>query len=173
MIDYARFASPLGTILAAAKDGALVRLDFEDAKYAPRVAAGWRHAPNAQPFAQCERQLAEYFAGKRQRFDLPLAAAGTEFQKRIWSGIARIAYGRTITYGELAARAGAAGSARAAGAATGRNPIAIVVPCHRVVGSDGSLTGYAGGLARKTRLLEIEGVLLFDSAPEGTPEATV
>ena len=137
------------------------------------MAPGWRHAPHAKPFAECERQLAEYFAGKRQRFDLPLAAAGTEFQKRIWSGIARIAYGRTITYAELAARSGAAGSARAAGAATGRNPIAIVVPCHRVVGSDGSLTGYAGGLARKTRLLEIEGVLLFDSAPEGIPEATV
>ncbi|HLQ04286.1 MAG TPA: methylated-DNA--[protein]-cysteine S-methyltransferase [Verrucomicrobiae bacterium] len=172
MIDYARFASPLGTILAAAVDGALIRLDFEDAKYAPRVASGWRHAPRAKPFAECERQLAEYFAGKRQRFDLPLAAAGTEFQKRVWAGIARIPYGRTLTYGELAARALAPGSARAAGAATGRNPIAIVVPCHRVVGSDGSLTGYAGGLARKTRLLEIEGVLLFDSAPEGTPEAT-
>ena len=160
MTDYARFASPLGTIVAAARDGELVRLDFEDAKYAPRIAGDWRHAPDAALFAQCERQVAEYFAGKRQRFDLPIALQGTDFQKRVWAEIARIPYGRTITYSQLAQRAGAAGSARAAGAATGRNPVAIVVPCHRVVGSDGALTGYAGGLARKTRLLEIEGVLL-------------
>ena len=164
MIDYARFASPLGTILAAARDGALIRLDFEDAKYAPRVVPGWRHASEAKPFADCERQLAEYFDGKRHHFDLPFAFEGTGFQQRVWNAIARIEYGRTITYAELAARAGAAGSARAAGAATGRNPIAIVVPCHRVVGSDGALTGYAGGLARKTRLLEIEGVLLEATA---------
>ena len=160
MTDYARFASPLGTILAAARDGELVRLDFEDAKYAPRVAGDWRHAPDAPLFAECERQVAEYFAGVRRRFDLPIAFHGTDFQKRVWAEIARIPYGRTITYWQLAQRAGAAGSARAAGAATGRNPVAIVVPCHRVVGSDGALTGYAGGLARKTRLLEIEGVLL-------------
>jgi len=160
MIEYARFASPLGTILAAAEDGALVRLDFEDAKYAPRVVEGWRHAPRARLFQDCERQLAEYFAGERQRFDLRLAPRGTPFQERVWEEIARIGYGRTISYAQLAARSGASGSARAAGAATGRNPIAIVIPCHRVVGSSGALTGYAGGLARKTRLLEIEGVLL-------------
>jgi methylated-DNA-[protein]-cysteine S-methyltransferase len=164
MIDYARFSSPLGTILAAAEDGALIRLDFEDAKYAPRVADGWRHAPNASHFTACGRQLGEYFAGKRQAFDLALAPRGTDFQQRVWAEIARIGYGRTIAYAELARRAGASGSARAAGAATGRNPIAIVIPCHRVVGSDGALTGYAGGLARKTRLLEIEGVLLEATA---------
>jgi methylated-DNA-[protein]-cysteine S-methyltransferase len=160
MIEYARFASPLGTILAAAEDGALIRLDFEDAKYAPRVVEAWRHAPRARLFQDSERQLAEYFAGERQRFDLRLAPRGTPFQERVWEEIARIGYGRTITYAQLAARSGASGSARAAGAATGRNPIAIVIPCHRVLGSSGALTGYAGGLARKTRLLEIEGVLL-------------
>jgi methylated-DNA-[protein]-cysteine S-methyltransferase len=160
MIEYARFPSPLGTILAAAEDGALVRLDFEDAKYAPRVVEAWRHAPRARLFQDSERQLAEYFAGERQRFDLRLAPRGTPFQERVWEEIARIGYGRTITYAQLAARSGASGSARAAGAATGRNPIAIVIPCHRVLGSSGALTGYAGGLARKTRLLEIEGVLL-------------
>jgi len=160
MIEYARFASPLGTILAAAEDGALVRLDFEDAKYAPRVVEAWHHAPRARLFQDCERQLGEYFAGERQRFDLRLAPRGTPFQERVWEEIARIGYGRTITYAQLAARSGASGSARAAGAATGRNPIAIVIPCHRVLGSSGALTGYAGGLARKTRLLEIEGVLL-------------
>ncbi len=164
MTDYTRFASPLGTILAAARGGALVRLDFEDAKYAPRVAEGWRHTPQAALFAACERQIAEYFAGERRRFDLPLALEGTQFQRRVWAEIARIPYGRTITYSQLARGAGAEGSARAAGAATGRNPVAIVVPCHRVVGSDGALTGYAGGLARKTRLLEIEGVLLEATA---------
>ena len=88
-----------------------------------------------------------------------LAPEGTEFQRRVWTEIGRIPHGETLTYAQLAARAGASGSARAAGAATGRNPISIVVPCHRVLGSDGSLTGYAGGLERKTKLLEIEGVL--------------
>lgn len=164
MTDYARFDSPLGTILAAADGGALIRLDFEDAKYAPRVAEGWRHTPRAPLFAGCERQLAEYFAGKRRAFDLPFAFAGTAFQRRVWTEIARIPYGRTITYSQLAQGAGAAGAARAAGAATGRNPIAIVVPCHRVIGSDGALTGYAGGLARKIRLLEIEKVRLEATA---------
>ena len=164
MIEYARFASPLGTILAAADNGALIRLDFEDAKYAPRVVDGWQHAPRARHFVECERQLADYFAGKRQDFDLELAPRGTPFQERVWKEIARIGYGRTITYSQLAARAGASGSARAAGAATGRNPIAIVIPCHRVLGSDGALTGYAGGLGRKLRLLEMEKVRLEATA---------
>jgi len=165
MIDYARFDSPLGTILAAARGGALVRLDFEDAKYAPRLVEGWRAAPpGAALFAECGRQLGEYFAGERHAFDLPIHFEGTPFQQRVWKQIERIQYGHTITYSELARRAGASGSARAAGAATGRNPIAIVVPCHRVLGSGGALTGYAGGLARKTRLLEIEGVLLEATA---------
>jgi methylated-DNA-[protein]-cysteine S-methyltransferase len=103
--------------------------------------------------------MAEYFAGRRDTFDLPVAAHGTEFQQSVWREIARVPFGKTITYAELARRAGAPGSARAAGAATGRNPIAVAIPCHRIVGADGSLTGYAGGLPRKTRLLELEGVL--------------
>ena len=109
-----------------------------------------RPAPRSSP---------QYFAGKRRAFDLPLAPRGTAFQQRVWEAIARVPFGETITYAELARRAGAPGCARAAGAATGRNPIGVVVPCHRIVGADGSLTGYAGGLERKTRLLELEGAL--------------
>ena len=165
MIEYARFSSPLGTMLAAAEDGALIRLDFEDAKYAPRVVQGWHHAPHAKFFEEAERQLAEYFAGKRQRFELVLAPRGTPFQERVWAEIARIGYGRTITYAELAKRTGATGSARAAGAATGRNPIAIVIPCHRVIGADGTLTGYAGGLPRKQALLALEARHAFVLVP--------
>jgi methylated-DNA-[protein]-cysteine S-methyltransferase len=108
---------------------------------------------------ECARQVRDFLDGKRKSFDLVLAAEGTPFQQRVWQEIARIPFGETLSYAQLAARAGAPGSARAAGAATGRNPHSIVVPCHRVVGTDGSLTGYAGGLERKTRLLEIEGVL--------------
>ena len=159
MIRFARIATPQGTLLATARDGALTGLYFEGQKYFPRVDPAWREDPQAAPLAECARQVGEYFEATRTGFDLPLAPEGTDFQRRVWNEIARIPYGETITYSELAARAGAPGSARAAGAATGRNPISIVVPCHRVVGTDGSLTGYAGGLHRKTRLLEIEGVL--------------
>ena len=159
MTSFTRFDTPLGLLVAVAEDGALTGLYFHDEKHAIAIQPQWREEPNATPFPALARQLEEYFAGKRAAFDVPLAAQGTDFQRRIWKEIARIPFGETITYAELAKRAGAAGSSRAAGAATGRNPISIIVPCHRVVGSDGSLTGYAGGLPRKTRLLEIEGVL--------------
>jgi len=159
MTRYARFATPLGTVLATAVEGRLTHVDFIDAKYTKTIAADWQEDPESAPLKECAEQLSEYFSGRRRDFDLPLEPDGTSFQRRVWREIARVAFGETITYGELAARAGAAGSARAAGAATGRNPIALIVPCHRIVGADGSLTGYAGGLARKTRLLELEGVL--------------
>jgi methylated-DNA-[protein]-cysteine S-methyltransferase len=159
MTQYARIPTPAGTLFATAANGAITGIYFEGQKYFPAMTDEWHEDANAAPLAECARQLGEYFDGKRTTFDLPLAPRGTDFQRRVWREIARIPFGETITYAELAARAGAAGSARAAGAATGRNPITLVVPCHRVVGTDGSLTGYAGGLARKTRLLEIEGVL--------------
>jgi methylated-DNA-[protein]-cysteine S-methyltransferase len=159
MIRYARFATPLGTIFATAVGGALTGIYFEGGRHAPAISSQWREDPGAAPLGECRRQLDEYLEGKRQVFELPLAPEGTEFQRRVWIEIAQVPYGETITYAELARRAGAPGAARAAGAATGRNPLSIIVPCHRVVGTDGSLTGYAGGIERKTRLLEIEGAL--------------
>jgi len=157
MITWMRFETPLGPMLALAEDGALTGLDFTDAKYVRAIEPGWREDPASPLLLECARQVREYFAGRRRAFELPLAPRGTGFQRRVWTQIARIGYGETLTYAELAKRSGAEGSARAAGAATGRNPLAIVVPCHRVVGSRGSLTGYAGGVERKARLLALEG----------------
>ena len=159
MTRYARFATPLGTMFAVAIENRITRLDFVDAKYARPIPETWQEAPDAAPLKECIAQVHDYFAGRRRDFDLPLDPAGTDFQQRVCNQIAGVPFGKTITYSELARRAGASGAARAAGAATGRNPIGIVVPCHRIVGADGSLTGYAGGLDRKTRLLELEGVL--------------
>ena len=159
MIKYARFVTPLGTLFATAAGGALTGLYFEGGRHAPGISTAWIEDHAAAPLAECARQVKEFLRGERQRFDLPLAPEGSEFQRRVWIEIARIPYGETLTYAELARRTGSPGAARAAGAATGRNPLSIIVPCHRVVGTDGSLTGYAGGIERKTRLLEIEGVL--------------
>jgi methylated-DNA-[protein]-cysteine S-methyltransferase len=159
MTQYARFVTPLGTLFATAAGGALTGLYFEGGRHAPEISSAWVEDPAYTPLADCARQLGEYLAGKRRLFDLHLEPRGSEFQRRVWIEIAQIPYGETITYAELARRAGAPGAARAAGAATGRNPLSIIVPCHRVVGTDGSLTGYAGGIERKTRLLEIEGAL--------------
>lgn len=159
MITWMRFETPLGTMLSLAENGALCGLDFTDAKYARAIEPGWRGDARSPLLLECARQVREYFEGERGTFELPLAPRGTDFQRRVWREIAKIGYGETITYAELAKRCGAAGSARAAGAATGRNPLAIVVPCHRVLGSGGSLTGYAGGVDRKARLLALEGAI--------------
>ena len=159
MISWMRFETPLGPMLALEEDGALMGLDFTDAKYAREIEADWREDARSPLLTDCARQVREYFAGRRRAFRLPIAPHGTEFQCRVWGEISRIPYGKTITYAELAKRSRAAGSARAAGAATGRNPLAIVVPCHRVLGSGGSLTGYAGGVDRKARLLALEGAI--------------
>jgi methylated-DNA-[protein]-cysteine S-methyltransferase len=110
--------------------------------------------------AEAARQVREYFAGERTDFDLPLAPAGTEFERDVWAALCEIPYGHTRTYGELAAALGHPTAARAVGAANGRNPIALIVPCHRVIGAKGALTGYAYGVGRKRALLELEGVLL-------------
>lgn len=142
--------SPLGALLAVTNGDELVSLHFADRGSepgGPRVDGG---------FAETERQLGEYFAGERTGFDLPLSPRGSEFQLRVWRALERIPYGATRTYGELAAELGCPGAAQAVGAANGRNPLAVVVPCHRVIGADGTLTGYAGGLERKRRLLDLE-----------------
>jgi methylated-DNA-[protein]-cysteine S-methyltransferase len=164
MIRFRRITTPLGSLYATARDASLTGLYFEGGRHAPAISSEWKEDPGHGPLAECARQLAEFFEDRRRAFDLPLVFEGTAFQQRVWREIAKIPFGATLTYAELARRAGAPGSARAAGAATGRNPISIVVPCHRVVGTDGRLTGYAGGIERKSRLLQIEGVLLREAA---------
>jgi methylated-DNA-[protein]-cysteine S-methyltransferase len=157
MTRYALIPTAIGTMLATAEGDSLTGLYFHAGRHAPKIARDWIEDPSAKPLRECAAQIAAYLEGGRKSFELPIAASGTPFQQRVWKEIARIPYGKTITYAELAKRAGAPGSARAAGAATGRNPHSIIVPCHRVVGSRGSLTGYAGGLDRKARLLALEG----------------
>ena len=156
-ICYQRIASPLGSLLLAAAGDALAGVWFDGQRYHPVVGDDWRRDA-AHPVLRAARvQLAEYFAQRRTRFELPLAATGTPFQRAVWQAIAAVPFGATIAYRDLAARAGAPGSVRAAGTATGRNPWSIVVPCHRIVGAQGALTGYAGGLSRKAALLALEG----------------
>ena len=146
------FTSPLGPIRLRAHDGALRELAF---------AAGASEPPSDPVLAEACAQLHAYFAGERSSFDLPLEPAGTPFHRRVWAAVATIPHGTTATYGELAVQLGAPGAARAVGAANGRNPIAIVIPCHRVVGARGALTGYAYGVERKAALLALErGVLV-------------
>jgi methylated-DNA-[protein]-cysteine S-methyltransferase len=124
--------------------------------------------PADEPFAAAARQLAAYFAGQLTRFSLPLSPRGTEFQRQVWAALQEIPYGQTVTYGQLAADLGRPAASRAVGLANGRNPVSIVVPCHRVIGSDGSLTGYGGGLDRKRYLLDLEqGRSLLDLGPGG------
>lgn len=156
MHSYDYFKSPQGRLLLAADGKGLTSVSFIGQKYAPRVGAGWQRDAAHPLLRKAKRELAEYFAGRRQRFSVKLAPQGTSFQRAVWKAIAGVGFGRTIPYAELARRAGRPGSARAAGAATGRNPIGIIVPCHRIVGSNGSLTGYAGGLNRKRALLALE-----------------
>lgn len=153
---FASYESPYGNMLVVASTEALVGLYFVGQKYFPRHNPEWREDADAAPIAQTIRELDEYFGGERTRFDVPLAPHGTSFQRAVWKGIASVPYGETITYGELARRAGFPGNARAAGAATGQNPIGVIVPCHRIVGANGSLTGYAGGLDKKRALLALE-----------------
>jgi len=155
-IRYAEIATPLGSLRLAATAAGLVGIAFDGDRYASPTGPAWIRDADFPALRMAASQLAEYFAGRRAAFDLPLAADGTSFQRGVWTAIAGVPAGATISYAELARRAGCPGSARAAGAATGRNPLAIVVPCHRIVGSDGSLTGYAGGLDRKRALLAHE-----------------
>lgn len=159
MTRYARLRTSLGTLLLVAGDDDLTGLHFVGGKHVPAIDPSWREEPGFPLFARCLAQVEEYLAGERGEFDLPLAPRGTAFQQRVWREISKVPRGKTITYAELATRAGAPGSARAAGAATGRNPVSIAIPCHRVVAAGGNLTGYSGGLARKAKLLALEGAL--------------
>jgi methylated-DNA-[protein]-cysteine S-methyltransferase len=148
--------TPVGPLTLVAEGGALVGLWMVEQRHHPGEAAHGAPAPDDPLLARAAGQLEEYFAGERTGFDLPLAPAGTEFQRRVWGALLDIPYGETTSYGELATELGSPGASRAVGLANGRNPIGIVIPCHRVVGSAGSLTGYGGGLDRKRLLLDLE-----------------
>jgi methylated-DNA-[protein]-cysteine S-methyltransferase len=148
---FTRADSPVGELLLAGDGEALAGLHFAAGR-AP--AADWREDP--RPFEPVLEQLREYFAGDRTRFEVRLAPRGTAFQLRVWEALLEIPYGETESYGELAVRVGSPGAARAVGLANGSNPIALIVPCHRVIGANGSLTGYGGGMERKRWLLDLE-----------------
>lgn len=150
--------SPIGPLTLVAQDGRLVGLYMEVARHRPDAATlGLPAGTDDDPvLAAAAVQLRAYFAGELISFDLPLELAGTGFQRSVWAGLQAIPYGETTSYGELARRVGQPSAARAVGLANGRNPVSIVVPCHRVVGADGSLTGYGGGLDRKRFLLGLE-----------------
>lgn len=153
--------SPIGELRLVAREDAIVAIDFHPFGYADGRPRGDRVDDDPLLLA-CADQLREYFAGERTDFDLPLAPEGTPFQRRVWQELTGIGYGRTASYGEIAGRLGLTGhGARAVGLANGRNPIPVVIPCHRVVGADGSLTGYAGGIERKQLLLNLETDSLF------------
>jgi methylated-DNA-[protein]-cysteine S-methyltransferase len=148
--------SPLGTIVIAATDTALVGLWFDGQRHQPDPSA-WPLVQQHPVLDAAMEQLQQYFAGERQQFDLPLdLSTGTAFQQQVWAQLQAIANGDTVSYGQLSQQIGNPKAVRAVGAAVGRNPISIVVPCHRVLGADGALTGYAGGLDRKTALLQLE-----------------
>lgn len=159
MIFATRFDSPLGRMVATAEAGALTGLYFIGQRHFPDSTDDWREDGQAEPFAALRRQLDEYFAGTRLIFELPinpLGGRGTMFQRNVWDAIAAVPLGQTTTYSSLALACNRPSAARASGTATGRNPISVIIPCHRILGSDGTFTGYAGGLDRKRTLLAFE-----------------
>jgi methylated-DNA-[protein]-cysteine S-methyltransferase len=155
---YTSFESPIGELLAVGDGRALHGLYMQEGRTAVAVRAGWERAYEA--FAEVRAQLADYFAGRRRAFDLPLAMSGSPFQRRVWRALQNIPYGETISYGEVALRIGVPSASRAVGVANGRNPVSVIVPCHRVIGADGGLTGYGGGVERKRFLLDLEAGVL-------------
>jgi methylated-DNA-[protein]-cysteine S-methyltransferase len=181
MTFFSTLLTPIGRLRLVARGDALSGIYMEDHAGAPLDDAGWIEdgAPSSDPrsgaasvgaseargrFRHARAQLTEYFGGARTSFDLPMAAVGTPFQRRVWSALLAIPFAATITYGELARRVGSPGAARAVGRANATNPLSIVVPCHRVIGADGALTGYAGGEARKRWLLEHERAVMARGA---------
>jgi methylated-DNA-[protein]-cysteine S-methyltransferase len=153
-LNYTTLESPIGELLLVGDDERLHGLYMQGGRRPARISAQW--SESSVPFADARAQLGEYFAGERAGFDVELSMHGSEFERAVWSALCEIPYGETTSYGEIARRVGCPGAARAVGVANGRNPIAVIVPCHRVIGADGSLTGYGGGLERKRLLLELE-----------------
>jgi methylated-DNA-[protein]-cysteine S-methyltransferase len=156
MMLHTTIESPVGDLLLFGDELRLRGVHMQEGRRPAVVAPGWKSA--REPFSTVREQLGEYFAGDRTRFDLELAPVGTPFQELVWRALRRIPYGRTASYGEIARGIGHPAASRAVGMANGSNPISIVVPCHRVIGADGKLTGYAGGVERKRFLLKLEGV---------------
>ena len=151
---YTNLTSPIGELLLTGDGDALTGVWMQDAKYPPRPVSGSRK--DSSVFKKACQQFAAYFAGELTDFDLPLSLAGTEFQQRVWNRLCEIPYGKTWSYAQLAEKIGNPKASRAVGLANGRNPIPIIVPCHRVIGANGTLTGYGGGLPRKQWLLAHE-----------------
>ena len=160
---FDEFTTPVGKLIAAVDDSGVRHVVFETSRHAPPPMASWQRDKIAT--AEVRNQLLDYFEGQRRGFDLQINPIGTPFQRRTWLALAKIPFGQTWSYGELAKKIGQPAALRAVGAANGRNPLPIILPCHRVVGSDGSLTGFGGGLSVKAWLLSHEGTgsgLLFD-----------
>jgi methylated-DNA-[protein]-cysteine S-methyltransferase len=151
---YCYLATPIGELLLAGDDEALALVSFPEGSMRRDPDDNWIY--NEKPFAAARQQLTEYFAGERQEFDLPLKLRGTEFQLSVLDALQKIPYGETMSYSDIAQRIGRPKAVRAVGAANGRNPIPIIVPCHRVIGSHGDLTGFGGGLETKEALLRLE-----------------
>ena len=155
MIATRTIDSPVGPLRLAASDAALLAIEFHENRHPVRRDAQWIEGDNAV-LRQAERELGEYFAGTRRTFDLPLDPRGTPFQRLVWHALARIPFGQIWRYRDLARHVGKPAATRAVGAANGRNPLPIVLPCHRVIGTDGTLTGFGGGLGTKAFLLRLE-----------------
>jgi methylated-DNA-[protein]-cysteine S-methyltransferase len=153
-IYYSWFESPVGDLLLAGSSDGLKLVSFGAGKRARTVDPEWKL--DGSSFVEVADQLQSYFAGKRKKFEIPLVLEGTDFQKSVWTALQKIPYGETVSYKELAGKVGNPKAVRAVGAANGANPIPIIIPCHRVIGNDGSLTGFGGGLPLKKRLLELE-----------------
>lgn len=156
-LNYDRFDSPIGPLTVAADAQSVRHILFAENRHEARGREHWQHAPDDALVGQARAQLLEYLAGRRTTFALPLRPQGTAFQCEVWQALADIPFGETWTYAQLAARVGKPTAMRAVGAANGRNPLPIVLPCHRVIGADGSLTGFGGGLPTKLALLRLEG----------------
>ena len=153
-MDFRYLDTPVGRLLLGGDQRGLRRIDFLNGRRPQRLDSGWRQRGDA--FDDVVAQLTEYFAGRRKEFELSLAPEGTPFQQRVWRALLDVPYGATISYGQLAARIGQPAASRAVGLANGSNPLPIVIPCHRVIGANGKLTGYGGGLPIKERLLALE-----------------
>lgn len=173
-----RITTALGDVRLAASARGLVGLWFDGQRYQPLAAldgpAAWPQAPGHPVLVEAARQFTDYLAGRRVRFDLPLdLGSGTPFQQAVWQALCHIAPGATVSYAALSRQVGRPLAVRAVGAAVGRNPVSVIVPCHRVIGSGGALTGYAGGLERKAALLRLEGALASrtDALPLFSPAA--